>query len=54
MFEVMGASSFGSHLLEVQNQNEISLTIPTGPIGNCKTYTMRRKYINSIISFTAY
>lgn len=51
MFKVRGASSFRSHLLVVQNQNEIYPTIPKDPINYYKTCTARKKFINTIISF---
>ena len=53
MFKVRGASSFRSHLLVVQNQNEIYPTIPKDPINYYKTCTARKKFINTIISFFA-
>ena len=53
MFKVRGASSFRSHLLVVQNQNEIYPTIPIDPINYYKTCTARKKFINTIIPFFA-
>ena len=49
MLKVREASSFRSHLLVVQNQNEIYPTIPRDPIIYYKTCTAREIFINTII-----